>query len=294
MLSDAHHRYLIPPWNLYKYGTHWFLLVLATIWSLPSKLIKIVIDYAILVVSADLFIKGFNSRKNNYTDSKCEELQVGLTKTIHNESTSLIELQRTCWNNIFSIAQFLSIQLSKIPLLLKCWNAKVARQVFPYTYAHSEDYDVNLCGLDSKAAVTLLIENIRVTADNGYTSIRVIIKQVISSDGFLNDLESALHELCNSRNLHYMMEFVKESVIAIRIDKDVKKKAVPTQSRTTQCVPDLLQISREEKAYRQIEEPFYPSKSDMKLRQSEQKAKENLVPDNILDLFCCYYCGGQK
>lgn len=63
MLSDAHHRYLIPPWNLYKYGTHWFLLVLATIWSLPSKLIKIVIDYAILVVSADLFIKGFNSRK---------------------------------------------------------------------------------------------------------------------------------------------------------------------------------------------------------------------------------------
>lgn len=74
----------------------------------------------------------------------------------------------------------------------------------------------------------------------------------------------------------------------------MSKKAVPTQSRTTQCVPDLLQISREEKAYRQIEEPFYPSKSDMKLRQSEQKEKQNPVPDNILDLFCCYNCGGQK
>ncbi len=145
MLSDAHHRYLIPPWNLCIYGTHWFLLVLATIWSLPSKLIKIVIDYAILVVSADLFIKGFNSRKNNYTNSKCGELQVGLTKTTYNESTSLIDFQQVRWHNIFSIAQYLSIQISKIPLPLKCWNANVARQVFPYTYAHSEDYDVNLC-----------------------------------------------------------------------------------------------------------------------------------------------------
>lgn len=74
----------------------------------------------------------------------------------------------------------------------------------------------------------------------------------------------------------------------------MSKKAVSTQSRTTQCVPDLLQISREEKAYRQIEEPFYPFQVRYEIETIRTKEKQNLVPDNILDLFCCYYCGGQK